>query len=57
MGRVSNADADLHKHLCTEHWRDLRQASWIAAAAYSPLAVTSIPAPAELSVDQEQPGD
>ena len=35
--RTSRADADLHKLLCSRHWRLLGTYSESAAAAYEPL--------------------
>lgn len=35
--RISRADADLHKLLCSLHWRLLGTYSDSAAAAYEPL--------------------
>ena len=40
--RVSKADADLHLFLCSEHWKELHQYNWIAAAAYSPITVVVV---------------
>jgi hypothetical protein len=40
--RVSTAASELLQHLCTDHFRELDRADWIAASFYSPLSIIRV---------------